>query len=188
MQSIACNANLTQLGRSLGLDWFIIGGKGAKHVANTVHAILGAVYLDDGLQSVRDVMHNLGLMTRKEMLDRQYEAEGLVILDEEDVPPQARCPPRKRKRSRDPEEQHVVKRFHGEQSPLVKEEIWDGNISQEMSRVESAPQAVSRQLTSDALDYLRDYCNTTSHSPSEEATIYYECGNEQEPGQAQEEK
>ena len=67
MQTLASNANLHRIGLALGLERFINtpGGVSAttqKSVACTVEGLLGAIYVDSGLQEVKHVMDALGLV------------------------------------------------------------------------------------------------------------------------------
>lgn len=67
-QSVTTNANLQRVGLELGLERFIGVGNDAssastRAVADTVKAILGAVYLDSGIPQVKDVMDALGLVS-----------------------------------------------------------------------------------------------------------------------------
>ena len=97
--AVGSNANLNKIGREIGLERFIYGNVGGKTVADTVEAILGAVFLDSGLK-VKDVMDTLGLVSKVRRLERILESEGFVMFDgneEEDVP--AMAPTRKRRRS-----------------------------------------------------------------------------------------
>ena len=82
-QSVASNANLQQIGLELGLDKFIGVAEGMspatlRVVADSVEAILGAVYLDSGLPEVKDVMDALGLVAEKCELGKD-ESEVIVI-------------------------------------------------------------------------------------------------------------
>ncbi len=98
--AVGSNANLNRIGREIGLERFIYGNVGGKTVADTVEAILGAIYLDSGLKKVKDVMDSLDLVSKARRLERMLEMEGLVMFDgneEEDVP--AMGPTRKRRRS-----------------------------------------------------------------------------------------
>ncbi|KAL6717660.1 hypothetical protein ACLMJK_005575 [Lecanora helva] len=93
---VGSNANLDQRGRALGLERFIIGGKGGKSVADTVEAILGATYLDTGsnLAKCKEVMDALDLLPREQRLERELDIEGVVMIDPADI-----LPHRPRKRS-----------------------------------------------------------------------------------------
>lgn len=86
-QGVARNSNLNRAGRELGLDRFINHGNtvGDRIVADTVEAILGATYLESGKDKAKDVMDSLGLLPRERLLERQLKAEGLVMLNSEDV-------------------------------------------------------------------------------------------------------
>ena len=98
--AVGSNANLNKIGREIGLERFIYGNVGGKTVADTVEAILGAVFLDSGLKKVKDVMDTLGLVSKARRLERILESEGFVMFDgneEENVP--AMAPTRKRRRS-----------------------------------------------------------------------------------------
>lgn len=65
---VASNDNLVRVGRLHWLDNFICGNPSQagyippKTMADTVEAILGAVYLDGGIQCVGQVMKTLGLV------------------------------------------------------------------------------------------------------------------------------
>ena len=69
MQQIGSNANLDHVGRLYGLDAFVCSNpaQGSYVSPNTmtatVEAILGAVYLDGGIESVSQVMETLGLVS-----------------------------------------------------------------------------------------------------------------------------
>lgn len=52
-----------------------------RPVADTVKAILGAIYLDSGLDQVKDVMDALGLVSRERLPAR----EGLPAREEPEV-------------------------------------------------------------------------------------------------------
>lgn len=91
-QGVARNSNLNKIGRELGLERFInVGGGGGKveitgkKMADTIEAILGAIYLDSGREKAKDVMDALGLLPKEQLLERQFEAEGLVMLEPEDA-------------------------------------------------------------------------------------------------------
>ena len=92
------NANLKKIGLEIGLERFMYGNVGGKGIADTVEAILGAVYLDSGLKKVKDVMDTLDLVSKSRRLENMLEADGLVMFDgneEEDGP----APTKKRRRS-----------------------------------------------------------------------------------------
>ena len=57
------------------------GPHGGKTVADTVEAILGAVYLDSGLKKVKTVMDTLDLVSKARILERILESEGSVMFD-----------------------------------------------------------------------------------------------------------
>ena len=98
--TVGSNANLNRVGRAIGLERFIYGVVGGKTVADTVEAILGAVYLDSGLKKVKEVMDALDLVSKARRLERILESEGFVMFDgneEEDTP--AGIPSKKRRRS-----------------------------------------------------------------------------------------
>ena len=83
-QSVASNANLQRIGLELGLDRFIGVAEGTspatlRAVADSVEAILGAVYLDSGLPEVKDVMDALGLVAGECELERG--ASEVVVID-----------------------------------------------------------------------------------------------------------
>lgn len=66
-QSIESNNNLYRTGLQYGIDQYIVrspgqfGALGARTVSDCVEAILGAAYLDGGMQAVRQITHALGL-------------------------------------------------------------------------------------------------------------------------------
>ena len=94
------NANLKTIGREIGLDKFIYGSIEGKAIADTVEAILGAVYLDSGLKKVKDVTGTLDLVSKARRLELIMESGGFVMFDgneEEDMP--AMGPTKKRRRS-----------------------------------------------------------------------------------------
>ena len=68
MQQVGSNVNLDRTGRLYGLDVFVCRNpsQGADvppvTMAATVEAILGAVYLDGGIDNVSQVMQTLGLV------------------------------------------------------------------------------------------------------------------------------
>ena len=67
VSAVGSNANLEAVGRHNGLDQFVNtnpsswGAVSSGTMAHTVEAILGAVYLDGGMNSVQQVMRTLGL-------------------------------------------------------------------------------------------------------------------------------
>ena len=98
--AVGSNANLDRVGREIGLERFIYGVRGGKTVADTMEAILGAVYLDSGLKKVKEVMDALDLVSKARRLERIVESEGFVMFDgneEEDRP--ATGPSKKRRMS-----------------------------------------------------------------------------------------
>ena len=98
--AVGSNANLDRVGRAIGLERFIYGNHSGKAVADTVEAILGAVYLDSGFKKVKEVMDTLDLVSKARRLERILESEGFVMFDgneEEDRP--AGMPSKKRRRS-----------------------------------------------------------------------------------------
>lgn len=68
MQQVGSNVNLDRAGRRHGLDVFVCrnpsqrAGVSPATMATTVEAILGAVYLDGGIDNVSQVMQTLGLV------------------------------------------------------------------------------------------------------------------------------
>ena len=79
--TVGSNANLNKTGRKIGLERFIYGIVGGKTIADSVEAILGAVFLDSGLKKVKDVMDTLGLVSKARRLERILESEGFVMFD-----------------------------------------------------------------------------------------------------------
>ena len=69
MQQVGSNANLDRMGRLHGLDAFVCrnpaqaGQISPVTMTATVEAILGAVYLDSGIDDVSRVMQTLGLVS-----------------------------------------------------------------------------------------------------------------------------
>lgn len=69
MQEVGSNANLDRAGRLHGLDAFISRNPSQGRqispvtMTATVEAILGAVYLDSGIDRVSEVMETLGLVS-----------------------------------------------------------------------------------------------------------------------------
>ena len=67
IQNIGSNANLDRVGREHGLSTLINTNPSQGSFVSpvtmsaTVEAILGAVYLDDGMETVKQVMQTLGL-------------------------------------------------------------------------------------------------------------------------------
>ena len=99
--AVGSNANLKKIGLEIGIERFMYGNVGGKGIADTVEAILGAVYLDSGLKKVKDVMDTLDLVSKSRRLEKMLEADGLVMFDgneEEDGPPK----PRKKRRMSGP--------------------------------------------------------------------------------------
>ena len=68
-QSVANNANLERIGNATGLVAFVNLNPGSLGVVSkaimtaTVEAVLGAVYLDSNMDTVKRVMHTLGLVS-----------------------------------------------------------------------------------------------------------------------------
>ena len=48
-------------------------------MSDSVEAILGAIYLDSGMEQVKDVMDALGLVTRE--IVRDSEVEEVIVVD-----------------------------------------------------------------------------------------------------------
>ena len=97
--AVGSNANLKKIGLEIRLERFMYGNVGGKGIADTVEAILGAVYLDSGLKKVKDVMDTLDLVSKSRRLEKMLESEGFVMFDgneEEDGPA---MPTKKRRRS-----------------------------------------------------------------------------------------
>ncbi len=64
---VASNSNLAAIGYRLGLEPFINPAGGARSIshgtmADSMEAIIGAVYLDGGLTAATNVMETLGLL------------------------------------------------------------------------------------------------------------------------------
>ncbi len=83
MQTLASNANLHRIGLELGLERFIntpacVSAATRRSVADTVEAILGAIYVDSGLQEVKDVMDALGLVQG----EGEREVVEVVVIDD----------------------------------------------------------------------------------------------------------
>lgn len=81
---MASNANLRCIGLELGLDRFIGVSENnspaaLRAVADTVEAILGAVYLDSGMLEVKGVMDALGLVARERELGR--DGPEVIVID-----------------------------------------------------------------------------------------------------------
>ena len=147
----------------MGLHMYIIGGTCAKNIATTVEAIMGAAYLDSGMQGVKDLINTLGLKTREQTPDRRDEAGRLR---DDAFPPQMQYPPMKRQRSQELAEQDNVKRVKLEHPPVVKSEDLDDINSEILSMIRSEQQAMAHQSTSNALKALRDYSTSVSPGPS----------------------
>ena len=68
-QSVANNANLERIGNESGLVTFVNLHRGSLGVVSkvimtaTVEAVLGAVYLDSNMDTVKRVMNTLGLVS-----------------------------------------------------------------------------------------------------------------------------
>lgn len=68
IRQVGSNANLDRVGRLHGLDEFICaspaqaGYISPTTMSDTVEAVLGAVYLDGGINNVSHVMQSLGLV------------------------------------------------------------------------------------------------------------------------------
>ena len=68
-QSVANNANLERIGNATGLVAFVNLNPGSLGVVSkaimtaTVEAVLGAVYLDSNMETVKRVMNTLGLVS-----------------------------------------------------------------------------------------------------------------------------
>ena len=68
LSQVASNANLDRIGRQRGLQRFVNGNPSQRQVvspitmAATMEAIIGAVYLDNDLEQVWEVMQTLGLV------------------------------------------------------------------------------------------------------------------------------
>ena len=89
MQTLGSNANLHRIGLELGLERFIntpglVSAATVRSVADTVEAILGAIYLDSGLEDVKDVMDALGLVPRERMAAAKEEEPEVIVIDDDD--------------------------------------------------------------------------------------------------------
>ena len=68
LQTVSSNSNMDRVARRHGLDNFVNGNRSqggmisANVMTATLEAIVGAVYLDGGLDQVKRVMRNLGLV------------------------------------------------------------------------------------------------------------------------------
>ncbi|KAL9070902.1 MAG: hypothetical protein Q9161_004544 [Pseudevernia consocians] len=85
LSQVASNANLDRIGRQRGLQRFVNGNPSQRQVvspitmAATMEAIIGAVYLDNDLEQVWEVMQTLGLVppshnARESIDDQAYGA------------------------------------------------------------------------------------------------------------------
>ena len=83
--AVGSNANLNRIGLGLGLERFIAGSCAGKTVADTVEAILGAIYLDSDIEKVKNVMDALDLIPKDARKERELEMEGLIMLDPDDA-------------------------------------------------------------------------------------------------------
>lgn len=86
MRDLGSNKNLQSIGLELGLERFINTPEGVppstlRPVADTVEAILGAIYLDSGLVEVRDVMDALGLVPRARSMAGEEEEPEVIVID-----------------------------------------------------------------------------------------------------------
>ena len=79
-KNVGSNANLNRIGLGLGLERFIVGPIGGKAIADTVEAILGAIYLDSDFAQVKKVIDALDLNTEDVRLERQLDLEGVGII------------------------------------------------------------------------------------------------------------
>ena len=85
MQTLGSNVNLQRIGLELGLERFIntpgsVSAATMRSVADTVKAILGAIYLDSGLVGVKDVMDALGLVPRERL--KEMEVPEVIVIDD----------------------------------------------------------------------------------------------------------
>lgn len=85
ISKIGANANLDRQARALGLERFISGPLGGKAVADTVEAILGAIYLDGSMANAKNVVEALDLLTPERRIERELDIEGFVELNTEDL-------------------------------------------------------------------------------------------------------
>ena len=88
------NGLLTSYKTVIGLEGFIheifqLGLKdpifGNKIVAETVETILVAVYLDNGLNKVKEEMDTLDMVSKARRLENILESEGFVMFDEHEA-------------------------------------------------------------------------------------------------------
>ena len=56
-----------------------------KAVADLIEAILGAVYLENGLAKTKEVMDVLGLISQQTIKKRKMDRDGVVMLDDGDM-------------------------------------------------------------------------------------------------------
>ena len=71
LQTVATKENLDTVGRNLGLDGYINVPDGTQRIelrtmAATIKGILGAVFLDGGIQAVRAFMRTMGVVIPRE--------------------------------------------------------------------------------------------------------------------------
>jgi len=99
ISKIGANANLDRQARALGLERFISGPRGGKAVADTVEAILGAIYLDSSMAKAKTVVEALDLLTPVQRVERELDMEGFVELSQEDL---LETLPNRRRNSRAP--------------------------------------------------------------------------------------
>ncbi|KAM0794753.1 ribonuclease III domain-containing protein [Usnea florida] len=83
-QSISTNANLQRIGLELGLERFIGTHPSSlpttmRAMSDSVEAILGAIYLDSGMEQVKDVMDALGLVPRE--IVRDGGVQEVIVID-----------------------------------------------------------------------------------------------------------
>lgn len=85
ISKIGANANLDRQARALGLERFISGPLFGKAVADTVEAILGAIYLDGSMAKAKHVVEALDLLTPERRVERELDIEGFVELDTDEI-------------------------------------------------------------------------------------------------------
>ena len=85
MQDLGSNKYLQSIGLDLGLDRFIntpghVSPSSLRPVADSVKALLAAVYLDATIENVKDVMLAMGLVPRARPM-AGVERPDVIVLD-----------------------------------------------------------------------------------------------------------